>query len=49
MAPSKYTLYNYVELDDGSWRCQKAAVYSNGKIKPNTSHQVCEKASEASI
>jgi len=35
MAQSKFTLYKYVKLGDGSWRYKKAAVYSNGKIKPN--------------
>ena len=35
MAQSKFTLYKYVKLGDGSWRYKKAAFYSNGKIKPN--------------
>jgi integrase len=35
MAQSKFTLYRYVKLGDGSWRYKKAAFYSNGKIKPN--------------
>ncbi len=35
MAQSKFTLYKYVKLADGSWRYCKAAFYSNGKIKPN--------------
>jgi integrase len=35
MAQSKFTLYKYVKLGDGSWRYKKAAFYSNGKIKLN--------------
>src|SRR5215468_4847610 len=35
MAQSKYTLWKYVKLRDGSWRYKRAAFYSNGKIKPN--------------
>jgi hypothetical protein len=35
MAQSKFTLYKYIKLADGSWRYCKAAFYSNGKIKPN--------------
>lgn len=35
MAQSKFTIYKYVKLGDGSWRYKKAAFYSNGKIKPN--------------
>jgi hypothetical protein len=35
MAQSKFTLYKYIKLGDGSWRYCKAAFYSNGKIKPN--------------
>ena len=35
MAQSKFTLYKYIKLKDGSWRYCKAAFYSNGKIKPN--------------
>ena len=35
MAQSKFTLYKYVKMGDGSWRYKKAAFYSNGKIKPN--------------
>jgi hypothetical protein len=31
----KFTLYKYVKLGDGSWRCKEAAFYSNGKIKPD--------------
>ncbi|HZC66072.1 MAG TPA: hypothetical protein VE545_05840, partial [Candidatus Dormibacteraeota bacterium] len=35
MAQSKFTLYKYVKMGDGSWRYKKAAFHSNGKIKPN--------------
>jgi integrase len=35
MAQSKYTLWKYVKMKDGSWRYKRAAFYSNGKIKPN--------------
>jgi len=35
MAQSKFTLYKYIKLADGTWRYCKAAFYSNGKIKPN--------------
>lgn len=35
MAQSKFTLYEYIKLAEGSWRYCKAAFYSNGKIKPN--------------
>lgn len=35
MAQSKFTLYKYIKLADGSWCYCKAAFYSNGKIKPN--------------
>jgi integrase len=35
MAQSKFTLYKYIKLAEGSWRYCKAAFYSNGKIKPN--------------
>jgi hypothetical protein len=35
MAQSKFTLYKYIKLADGSWRYCKAAFYSNGKIKLN--------------
>ena len=35
MAQSKFTLYRYVKLGDGSWRYKRAAFSSNGKIKPN--------------
>jgi hypothetical protein len=35
MAQSKFTLYKYIKLADGSWRYCKAAFYSNAKIKPN--------------
>ena len=35
MAQSKYTLWKYVKLRDGSWRYKRAAFYSNGKIKPS--------------
>jgi integrase len=35
MAQSKFTLYKYIKLADGSWRYCRAAFYSNGKIKPN--------------
>jgi hypothetical protein len=34
MAQSKFTLYKYVKLDDGSWRYERAAFHLNGKIKP---------------
>jgi integrase len=37
MAQSKFTLYKYIKLADGSWRYCKAAFYSNGKIKTNRS------------
>jgi hypothetical protein len=33
MAQSKFTLYKYIKLKDGSWRYCKAAFYSNAKIK----------------
>jgi integrase len=35
VAQSKFTLYKYIKLDDGSWRYKRATFYSNGKIKPN--------------
>jgi hypothetical protein len=35
VAQSKFTLYKYIKLKDGSWRYCKAAFFSNGKIKPN--------------
>lgn len=35
MAQSKFTVYKYIKLADGSWRYCRAAFYSNGKIKPN--------------
>ncbi|MGC1684131.1 MAG: site-specific integrase [Candidatus Acidiferrales bacterium] len=35
MAQSKFTIYRYVKLKNGSWRYCRAAFYSNGKIKPN--------------
>ncbi len=35
MAQSKFTIYKYVKLKNGSWRYCRAAFYSNGKIKPN--------------
>jgi hypothetical protein len=35
MAQPKYTLYKYVKFKDGTWRYKKAALYSNGKIKPD--------------
>jgi hypothetical protein len=35
MAQSKFTLYKYIKLKDGSWRYCRAAFYSNAKIKPN--------------
>jgi hypothetical protein len=35
MAQSKFTLYKYIKIKDGSWRYCKAAFYSNAKIKPN--------------
>lgn len=35
MAQLKFTLYKYVKLRDGCWRYKRAALYSNGKIKPN--------------
>ncbi len=31
MAQSKFTLYKFVKLDNGDWRCKKAAFYSRGK------------------
>ena len=35
MAQSKFTLYKYIKLANGSWRYCRAAFYSNGKIKSN--------------
>ena len=35
MAQSKFTIYKYVKLKNGSWRYCRATFYSNGKIKPN--------------
>ena len=35
MAQSKFTIYKYVKLKDGAWRYCRAAIYSNGKIKPS--------------
>jgi hypothetical protein len=35
MAQSKFTLYKYIKLKNGSWRYCRAAFYANGKIKPN--------------
>ena len=35
MAQPKFTISKYVELKNGSWRCGRAAIYSNDKIKPN--------------
>jgi integrase len=35
VAQSKFTLYKYIKVKDGSWRYCKAAFFSNGKIKPN--------------
>ncbi len=35
MAQSKFTIYKYVKLKNGSWRYCRTAFYSNGKIKPN--------------
>jgi hypothetical protein len=35
MAQSKFTLYKYIKLADGSWRYCHASFYSSGKIKPN--------------
>jgi hypothetical protein len=32
MAQSKFTLYKYVKMSDGSWRYKKAAFHSNGKF-----------------
>ena len=29
MAESKFTLYKYIKLDDGSWRYKRAASYSD--------------------
>jgi hypothetical protein len=35
MAQSKFTIYKYVKLKNGTWRYCRAAFYSNGKIEPN--------------
>lgn len=35
MAQSKFTIYKYVKLQNGSWRYCRAAFYSDGKIKLN--------------
>jgi integrase len=35
MAQAKFSLYKYVKIETGEWRYCRAALYSNGKIKPD--------------
>jgi hypothetical protein len=42
MAQSKYTLYKYVRLEDGSWRYCRAALYANRRGK-------CQEAIERAL